>query len=206
MPGCTGGGFRESTIGRRIRSRSPRAPERRRRSLAVDESDGVSRQIAAEAPVTPEPSSERRRRSEPVRGVGGPSEPAPWRISRARSRRTSGDFSNRRTGDVRARRQEDRERERHREAQRSRARRAGSSSPLLARRGDHLGRGRLARRERRRQRIAARQRRRDLRAEAGRCRGSFSRQRRITRSTAGSSPGHETRTGAVGGSSACLRR
>ena len=41
---------------------------------------------------------------------------------------------------------------------------AGESAPCFAGGGDHLGRGRLARGERRRERIAARQRRRDLRA------------------------------------------
>ena len=54
--------------------------------------------------------------------------------------------------------------------------------------------------------IAAGQRRRDGRgASAGRAAGSFSRQRRMTRSTAGSSPA-STVEGEAGCSSACLRR
>ena len=85
-------------------------------------------------------------------------------------------------------------------------RRPSRQRPLFARRRDQFRRWRLAGRDCRSQRVAARQRDCYVRARtAGRFAGSFSRQRRITRSTAGStSP--ESSVGGVGVDESCARR
>ena len=103
-----------------------------------------------------------------AQSVGRPLMPREDKISRARARRTSGDFSEPMIGrhvDATARAAPGPD-DRHRAREQSVC--DGGSKPIRAScRGDHLRRGRLPRRERRRERISSRKRRRDLRSRGG---------------------------------------
>ena len=160
--------------------------------LSIREGDRIAREISAHASVSRGPAQEVGVREKGVREIRGfRIEPDPAKdLSRALAQNGRRLFEPDPFGDVRSRRERDRQRERATEREKEATGRRGCDHAAPAGRGDHLRRRRLAGGERRGERIAARQRRRDLRRRRpDAAPGSFSRQRRITRSTAGSKPG-----------------
>ncbi len=145
-------------------------------------------------------------RSSPPSRREGPSSRAVRDLARAVRRGRRADFRERREPEVRRAAREDEDRaEEDDDAPRSAA--ARPSRAPLRRPRPRPSRARASRRRRGRRREGRRReaRRRPGRRTTGRARGSFSRQRRITRSTAGSKPAR-TFEGAVGVSCSCFLR